>query len=59
MKFKIIKTSNRKYEKEIEINTLEELLKWYDSNKTPFTDEIIISKQQSCYTLEIYDTYRE
>lgn len=59
MKFKIVKSSDRHYRDEIEINTLEELLRWCDSIATTFEHSIIIEKELDCYILEIYDAYRE
>lgn len=51
MTFTVIKTSSEKYRNEIEINTLEELIKWINEQE----NECIISDGW----IEIYDDYRE
>jgi len=56
MKFQVIKTSDHKTApREIEINTLEELITWCDTQDS----EIIIQVYKTETTLEIYDTWRE
>ena len=49
--FTIIKTSSDKYRDEIEVSTLEELIKWINNQK----HECIVSDG----LIEIYDDYRE
>lgn len=51
MMFTIIKTSRDKYHDEIEVSTLEELIKWINNQKY----ECIVSDG----LIEIYDDYRE
>lgn len=52
VKFKVEKTSNWGYQAEVEINTIEELIKFIKDNGS----KIIICEDN---TIEIYDTYRE
>lgn len=59
MKFNVTKTSDWGYRKTIEINTLEELMKFVEDN-----DEIVLIpshkfKEDVLPTIEIYDTWRE
>lgn len=56
MKFKVERTSNWGSPKEVEINTLNELIEFYKHNdKTP----LIISFDEDGGEIEIYDDYRE
>lgn len=55
MKFKIHKTSNWWFYKDIEINSIEDLLNIVKENKMP----LIIYYDKDWRTLEIYNDYRE
>lgn len=58
MKFKLTKSSDWDFEKEIEFNTLEELINWMKK----INEDIIIELNylgEGKDVIEIYDTYRE
>ena len=60
MKFKVTRTSDVKYEPvEIELNTLEELINWCDSQNEEIIISIFTENNELNIGLEIYDDWRE
>ena len=59
MKFKLTKASDWCWEDEIEINTLEELIKFIKKNWAIIMDEPLDKKRDKRYRIIIYDYYVE
>ena len=59
MRFKVYRTSRMSSVDNIEINTLEELIKMLDKYYQSEKSELILTKWLGDYGIEIYDDYRE